>query len=838
MRRFLSLFLLCTIAASLVRAQSVHWEIADSGDPSDLQLVYQDCSPDGDPQLPRIEGTTLAFTGRSEQTSIVNFSMSRSTILGYRARSTKSGPLSIPSFTVQTDKGAMRVPAFTGGAVRSAADANVTSTLDPGTRTVWAGEVFPLTYTLDVARRSFNQLGTNIEWNASPLVAEDWSKFEPSELMAGGEARLHITSKTRAYAKTPGPMTLNAATQLVNLQSGSIGFGLFQTPRIEQLSVTSNRPALVVRELPSPAPAGFRGAVGQFKLTSKVVPAKAAVGEPVTWTLELSGSGNWPDIAGLPQRDVSKDFNVVQPQARRTQAEGKLFEATLSEDVVLVPTRAGDYTLGPLDFVYFDPEAGAYKTISAPRAQVTISPAPVVATPPATTNASEPSTTTSPPKPARVEPKSPAAPIGIPRDPLLGSKRAMVPLRDRTLLLFVALPFTILPLLWGWLAIRRARHRDPVRPRREARARLEAVLAQLAAEKDPASPQTAQLLLRWQHDTAVLWEIPQAAPASTALPDAAWSTLWVEADRALYSSTATLPTDWASRAAAALAAKRVVGFRPFTALRPSNLLPFVAAVGFVLLVLPRISGAQETNPSDASGEHSPVPADAAAAYRAGDFTAAEKSWAKVVTQNPTDSIARHNLSLALAQQDRWGEAAAHAAASFLQDPANPPTRWQLALSSEKAGYIPAPLARFFPAGPIQSLASLAAPGTWQIVLISGSLVFALALAMFLYGMYQSPSRVRTWSAFTTLGIGALLGLAATASLHAYGTGADQRAVIAWHAGTLRSIPTEADTTQKTTALPAGSVAIEDKTFLGWIRLRFENGQTGWVRRDDVIPLWR
>jgi len=63
-------------------------------------------------------------------------------------------------------------------------------------------------------------------------------------------------------------------------------------------------------------------------------------------------------------------------------------------------------------------------------------------------------------------------------------------------------------------------------------------------------------------------------------------------------------------------------------------------------------------------------------------------------------------------------------------------------------------------------------------------------------------------------------------------------VIAWRAGTLRSIPTEADTTQKTIALPAGSVAVQDKTFLGWVRLDFENGQTGWVRKEDVIGFWQ
>ena len=63
-------------------------------------------------------------------------------------------------------------------------------------------------------------------------------------------------------------------------------------------------------------------------------------------------------------------------------------------------------------------------------------------------------------------------------------------------------------------------------------------------------------------------------------------------------------------------------------------------------------------------------------------------------------------------------------------------------------------------------------------------------------------------------------------------------VIVGRASTLRSVPTEADTTQKTSPLAAGSVALANKTFLTWTRLKFENGQTGWVRQDDIVPLWK
>jgi hypothetical protein len=84
----------------------------------------------------------------------------------------------------------------------------------------------------------------------------------------------------------------------------------------------------------------------------------------------------------------------------------------------------------------------------------------------------------------------------------------------------------------------------------------------------------------------------------------------------------------------------------------------------------------------------------------------------------------------------------------------------------------------------------------------------------------------------------LLAVAAALGWQSYGPAADASAVVAWRAGTLRSIPTEADTTQKTTSLAAGSVALVTKSFLGWQQLTFENGQTGWVRKDELVPLWK
>jgi hypothetical protein len=84
----------------------------------------------------------------------------------------------------------------------------------------------------------------------------------------------------------------------------------------------------------------------------------------------------------------------------------------------------------------------------------------------------------------------------------------------------------------------------------------------------------------------------------------------------------------------------------------------------------------------------------------------------------------------------------------------------------------------------------------------------------------------------------VIGACAIAGVRSYGLSAHADSVIVARASTLRSVPTEADTTQKTSPLAAGSLALVDKTFLGWTRLSFENGQTGWVRKDDIVFLWK
>jgi hypothetical protein len=811
------------LLAPLARAQSVTWTPGDSGDPTDLLLVYRGVTPIGQPVMPQVTGFTFTYVGSTQQTSFVNGVVSQSVALSYRLRSQNGGAIRIPAFDVPTPAGNIRVPAYNGANLPAATDLGVRSTLATDKDNYWAGEVFPLTYVVSIPRRASSQLGSDIAWTAAPLAAEPWAPPVQAEAIVGGEPRINVTFRSQAYVRSAGKVKLNAAQQVVNIATGSFGF--FGAPRVEQLSVVSNQPELTIKPLPGNAPAGFTGAVGDFKLTAKVVPEKANVGDPITWTLTLEGTGNWPEITGLPPREVSRDFQVVQPKAKKTNTEGKLFEASLAEDVVLIPTKPGTYRIGPVALACFDPRTGDYKTLTAEAVAVTIGGN--AATPNVTLNL--PGTAPAPasgskgpdagPAPKAKLPDEPAGPAPIPGDPIPDSGRALVPLARTPFLVVVAAPAALLALLWGGLALRRATQTDPLRGRRLAQKQLRGTLGALAGADAAAR---SRLLLDWQHQSIAFWGVDHAAPVAALLTDDAWRQLWKESDRALYAAQAALPGDWLTRAQGALQRQRLPAFSAFSLLLPRNLLPFFFVVALVLAAPGRLGAA-----------------DAAADYRAGKFTAAEKSWRAEVTKNPTNWAARHNLSLALAQEQKWAESAAHAAVAFVQQPNDARNVRELATSFPKAGYTVEGLARFASPDRAARLVLLGSPAAWQYALAGGVALLCAAAALGLARAYGWRARWVPPVAGLLLLAGLVVTPAAEYARRAYGLAGDPRAMLAWGgSGSLRSIPTEADNTQQTTPLAAGTLGVVDNTYLDWVHLSFANGQSGWARKKDLLPLWK
>lgn len=853
-------------------AQSVRWSPDGGsfamGKAAQLSLVFEDCLPRGEIQLPRVDG--LEF-----YESRVGFSKE---LLGTRSRQTQThtfrvhpsaaagGTITIPAFKIRTDKGELSVAAATYK-ITSASTTKDSVTLDevanshlklPG-REIWVGEVFPLEYFVALDERYSPRISSLPGTDGLPLVMENFSTTpRRGEELRNGTTFTTLGFPSRAMSTTTGSLDLSPLPFRIGLperreHDDIFGFSLM-SPAYRQYTIHSPATKLHIKPLPSSAPSSFNGAVGDFKLSSRIVPEKVSIGEPVTWTLEFSGVGNWPTITGFTEREVSLDFRLAaKPRAQKNIADGKIFEGTLTEDVVLIPQKPGHHRFGPFEISIFNPATGKYETLRA-GGVVEVMPAHAGVTPSVSSVGSTPEvptgTTTS-------TPDIPSMPETVPSGPLpVSDASAPDLLRPRALWGWM-LGVLLCPLpTWFALAWRLALHSDPLRPRRTARRRLTRILRHLQDAPEISIP---ALLLTWQHETAILWNLPGAAPAAYQLPAGEWGWLWEETDRVLYHGDgARLPNEWHTRAQKALAASPRHAFRPWQVFYPANLFPFFAVVlALCTWNTPELRAATTSTPSE-----NPDNTRAMAAYISADFKAAEALWRAHLEITPGNWGAHHNLSLALSQQDRWQEGAAHAIAAFLQNPRmlnhahDAQIRWQLGHSLKKAGYMPASLAPILLHNWQGRMISFASPVEWQRIRIAGTVLIALAIISVLVGRYRHAFRRHTATAsqtslqrkkhlvqrgtltlFPVLG-GALAIATSIQALHSYGELADTRAALVFTPCTLHTIPTEAGDSQQKSPVPAGSLVLLKREWLGWRQVSFANGQDGWIRSIYLVPLWQ
>lgn len=689
------------------------------------------------------------------------------------------------------------------------------SKIEVPAETHWIGELFPLTHRVSIAHANYSSVTADFDWSPDDLIFEEWS----APIHSTVENIDVVTQTTRGYAKTAGSVRLPNTKQAVTLITSTTGD---RTQLTDKFTITTSASLLRVRELPEPAPSAFSGAVGDFTLESRITSSEVAVGDSVTWTLELRGTGNWPEITRVPSRVVSKDFQGVAPILKRAFKAGALFEGSLTEDVMLVPTKAGSYQLGPVRFVYFDPKEGKYQLVTTETFTLNVGQRAGGAK--AVVEQQGSTTTTS----REVRTPVPAAPPLLPLDPLPESWWGSRPLPPALLNNSLLISLGALVLYWLLLAFQRSELTDPLHSRRQARTQ---VVATLRALEHPglSAEETRRLIFAWEKNTAALAGVKAAMPIAVKIARAlegekyraassTWAGLWREANQALYGEFLLLPTDWVLRAKAALAEIKIRHV-PFRALFfRHNLLPFAAMLALCLVPLT-------------------LRADPLDDYRKGDFVAAEKAWRIASAATPLDAHARYNLALVAAQQNHWSESVAHSLAAFCLEPRNPSIRWQFALSLERAGIENAAFSPFVTGGMKYQIARTFSPSEWGLIGSGSAFAAAIAAGTLLYGFYRHRSRRFRWTTgVVTIATGFTV-LAAVVSLRCYGPLAETSIAVVSRNALLCSVPTEIDSTQKTVPLPAGSLARVDRTFLGWSRLVFPNGQTGWVRTDWVTSLY-
>lgn len=138
----------------------------------------------------------------------------------------------------------------------------------------------------------------------------------------------------------------------------------FVIPDVQEIPVKLKSKAVkvIVKPLPSNAPASFKGAVGNFRINAEISKTSTTTNDPLTLKLTVSGKGNLKLINEV-DIEVPYDMNKYDPVIN-TRFDNPL-SGSKTFEYLIVPKVAGQFTIPPVEFTYFDADINRYKTLKS-----------------------------------------------------------------------------------------------------------------------------------------------------------------------------------------------------------------------------------------------------------------------------------------------------------------------------------------------------------------------------------------------------------------------------------------------------------------------------------------
>ena len=137
---------------------------------------------------------------------------------------------------------------------------------------------------------------------------------------------------------------------------------------------TVSSPASEVKVLALPAqgqPKDFSGAVGDFRVSSDISPANAAVGEPQTLRLHVSGAGNF-DRVDSTMLDHLEHWKTYPVKSAFTPKDAVGYSGEKVFEQPLIAELPGEQAIPEIEFSYFNPNTQQYERARTQPIKVTV----------------------------------------------------------------------------------------------------------------------------------------------------------------------------------------------------------------------------------------------------------------------------------------------------------------------------------------------------------------------------------------------------------------------------------------------------------------------------------
>ncbi|MCX6865660.1 MAG: BatD family protein [Verrucomicrobia bacterium] len=554
----------------------------------------------GRPEIPEVANLIVQPNGQSQQMQIINGTTTVSVIYQYAVGSHTPGDYQIPAINVTVDgqklvtqplklkvlaAGAGQPPAGVppnAGGPQPVGDGEGDAggkrfgflTISPVAKDrkyVYVGEIAPVCIQAWIPADARAQLRSGIQPEGKAFTLHHVSERpQQTYQIKDGKRYLVVTwfggiSATKA-GNYPASLSVDATVAVRDTSTpkprrrmgGPFNDPFFDSffddmsvPMIQKnVTLKSDDQEIEVRPLPTAArPNGFTGAVGDFTIDAWEMPAAWQTGEPQQIDARLSGSGNFA-LMNTPDLTPADAWKVYPSKGEFTAGDNASFSGSKRFQFSAMPRKGGAQDVA-LTFSFFNPNAGAYETITSPVKKIHVT-GPDIADD----------------KPAALPPATePAKKMEdgklVAQHQTMSPQTSLVPLVSRPAFIPLLAAGGALCLLGLVLARVRVRLRDPQRSARVACDRATR-LALLAANRCAATSDVAGFFaaarLAIQQQLGALWNQPAQAitlaEILTRIPDdSPVARFFREADRQAYShpNTGNIPPQWRTLLANALA---------------------------------------------------------------------------------------------------------------------------------------------------------------------------------------------------------------------------------------------------------------------------------------------
>lgn len=133
-------------------------------------------------------------------------------------------------------------------------------------------------------------------------------------------------------------------------------------PIQDQIRLVTDNESWVVKDIPrSDRPTSFSGAVGSFDVEARLSDRDVMVGDPITVTLEVSGTGNFERIQA-PEFKPMDGWRIYPPRSQMRE-EGVPYRGVKTFEYILTPANEQVSQVPSIAFSWFEPETAAWREI-------------------------------------------------------------------------------------------------------------------------------------------------------------------------------------------------------------------------------------------------------------------------------------------------------------------------------------------------------------------------------------------------------------------------------------------------------------------------------------------